>query len=219
MAINICQGKEYFQCGKRVEKKVSSFTLIELVTVIALVSVFSLFLVKLNFTAGNENHRIEEAILLLAASCDRAHGQAIGGNIYVKIFIDTSSDLKFRRVAIMKQKGNTWQTEHESILPERTFILSQDNCKEWLDNASPSAYTYVEEENILQGETVNGYGFIFTPEGHLSDAKTTILGIGYGAKVGGDITLKKDVNIYGLLITAMGSRIVLESKGAIKGAI
>ena len=46
-----------------------------------------------------------------------------------------------------------------------------------------------------------------------------VLGIGYGAKVGNDIKLKKDVNIRGLLITVIGKGIILESKNAIKEAI
>jgi hypothetical protein len=187
--------------------------------VIALVSVFLFFLVRLNVTAGDENHRIKTAVLLLTSSFDSVRGQAIADNTYVKIFIDTSSDLKFRRLAIMKKTRNTWKTEHEIVLPERTFILSRSDFSAYLDNADLSAYVYVEEEVILQGESIGGYGFIFDPEGHLSNAKVAILGIGYGTKVGDDIKIKKDINICGLLITAMGSGVILESKSAIKEAI
>jgi hypothetical protein len=203
-----------------VEGKVNSFTLIELVTVIALISVFLFFLIKLNITAGNESRQVKTAALLLASGFDDAHGQAIVGNTYVKLFIDTSSHWKFQRIAIMKQKNNAWEVEREILLPERAFILPlNDFLQYFVDGKNLSTYTYSEESNTLQGETVKGYRFIFDSEGHLSPAAATILGIGYGAKVSNNIELKKDINIYGLFITAMGNTIVLESKSAIEEAI
>jgi prepilin-type N-terminal cleavage/methylation domain-containing protein len=195
------------------------FTLIELVTVIALVSIFLLFLVKLNITGDNEGQRVRAAALIFASSFDGARGQAIAGNTYAKVFLDTSSDLKFRRIAIMKQIQDAWKVEREILLPERTFILSSSDFAKCLDNADLSAYPYPEEEANLQGETVNGYCFTFTPEGCLSSATAAILGIGYGTEIGNEIKIKQDTNIYGLLITAMGKGVTLESKNAIKEAI
>jgi hypothetical protein len=202
-----------------VGRKVGSFTLVELVTVVALASIFLFFLVKLNVATGNEIQQIKTAALFLASSFDEAYGQAIASNTYVKIFIDTSSDLKFRRVAIIKQTKNTWKTEREIILPERTFVLPLDEFSKYLDNRDLSAYAYAEGKVILHGETIDGYCFVFGPEGHLSNGTTAIFGIGYGAKVGNDIKLKKDANIYGLFIAATGRRIILNSKNAIKEAI
>lgn len=200
-------------------EEANGFTLIELVTVIALVSIFLLFLVKLNVTGNNEGQQVKAAALILASSFDGTRGQAIAGNTYAKVFLDTSSDLKFRRIAIIKQMQNVWKTEREILLPERTFVLSPADLAEYLDNADLSAYPYSEEKAVLQEEVVDGYCFTFTPEGHLSHAVTAILGIGYGAKVGDEIKIKKDTNICGLLVTAMGKGIILESKKVIKEAI
>jgi prepilin-type N-terminal cleavage/methylation domain-containing protein len=200
-------------------ERVKGFTLIELVTVIALVSMFLLFLVKLNITGSNEGQQVRATALILASSFDGARGQAIAGNTYAKIFFDTSSDLKFRRMAVIKQTQNVWKTEREILLPERTFVLSPSNLAECLDNANLSAYPYPEESAILQGEDVDGYCFTFTPEGCLFHGAAAILGIGYGTKVGDDIKIKQDTNIYGLLVTTMGKGVTLESKNAIKGAI
>jgi prepilin-type N-terminal cleavage/methylation domain-containing protein len=202
-----------------VREEANGFTLIELVTVIALVSIFLLFLVKLNITGNNEGQQVKAAALILASSFDGTRGQAIAGNTYAKVFLDTSSDLKFRRIAIIKQTQNVWKTEREILLPERTFVLSPNDLAECLNNTDLSAYPYPEEEAILQGEIVDGYCFTFTPEGHLSHAAAAILGIGYGVKASDEIKIKKDTNIYGLLVTAMGKRVILESKNAIKGAI
>ncbi|MDR1590743.1 MAG: hypothetical protein LBR92_01975 [Puniceicoccales bacterium] len=202
-----------------VGRKINSFTLIELITVITLVSIFLFFLVQLNVTGNNENQQIKTAIALLASSFDNAREQAIAGNIYAKIFIDTSSDLKFRRIAIIKQTKNGWITEREILLPEHTFIIPLDNLSKHLDNKDLSGYTYLDEEAVLQGESVSGYDFTFTPEGRLFSGAATIIAIGYGAKVGNGIKLKKDTNISGLMVTVMGSRVILESKDAIKGAI
>jgi hypothetical protein len=88
-----------------------------------------------------------------------------------------------------------------------------------LDDLDLSAYPYPEEVANLQGETIHGYCFTFTPEGCLSPATAAILGIGYGTKTGNGIKIKQDTNIYGLLVTVMGKWVVLESKNAIKEAI
>jgi hypothetical protein len=73
--------------------------------------------------AGNETQQVKVAALLLALGFDEAGGRAIEGNTYAKVFIDTSSDLKFRRVMVMQQRQNSWKTEREILLPERTFVL------------------------------------------------------------------------------------------------
>ncbi|MDR1367012.1 MAG: hypothetical protein LBJ13_03875 [Puniceicoccales bacterium] len=200
-------------------EKVNSFTLIELVTVIALVSISLFFLIKLNVAAGNESRQVRTAALLLASSFDDTRGQAIVGNSYVKLFIDTSSHRKFQRIAIMKQRNNTWEAEREILLPERTFIFPFNDLSQYLVGGQ-SLSSYFEESNILQGEAVDGYCFIFDPAGHLSSPATAaILGIGYGTRVNNSVELKKDINIYGLFITLMGSGIILESKSAIEEAI
>ncbi|MDR0678403.1 MAG: hypothetical protein LBF44_02600 [Holosporaceae bacterium] len=201
-----------------VGEKVSSFTLIELVTVIALVSIFLFFLIKQNVTVGNETQQVKVAALLLALGFDEARGRAIEGNTYAKVFVDGSSDLKFRRVMVMKQTQNSWKAEREILLPERTFVLSLNDLSEYLGGGS-LPYVYTEDQVIWQGEPIDGNCFIFNPEGYLSNVAPVVLGIGYGAKVGNDIKLKKDVNIRGLLITVTGKGIILESKNAIKEAI
>jgi prepilin-type N-terminal cleavage/methylation domain-containing protein len=196
-----------------------AFTLIELVTVVALVAMSLLFLVKSEVLGNGENRQVKAAMALLASSFESARGQAIAGNTYAKIFIDTSSNLKFRRIAIIKQTKNGWITEREILLPDRTFIMELDDLSQCLDNEDLSEYTYPEEEAVLHGETVRGYGFTFTPEGRLSTGTATVLAIGYGTKVGNGINLKKDTNISELMVTIMGSVMILESKSAIKGTI
>ncbi|MDR1906799.1 MAG: prepilin-type N-terminal cleavage/methylation domain-containing protein [Puniceicoccales bacterium] len=221
MAFSICQSVEYFQHWDPMGQKdcSSGFTLIELVAVIALVSASLFFLVKLNVTSGNENQQVKAATLLLASGFDSARGQAIAGNTYAKVVIDTSSNLMFRRVVLMKQSLNIWVVEREILLPERTFILPLDRLSEWLGGDNLSAYAYLEEEAIVQGTVIDGYHFTFNPEGRLSDSATAILGIGYGTKVNNGIKFKKDINIYGLFITSAGQGVILDSKNAIKGAI
>jgi competence protein ComGC len=202
-----------------VGRKVNGFTLIELVMIVALVVMFSFFLIKLNIAAGNERQQIKTATALLALSFSEAHDQAIAGNTYAKVVVDISSSLKFRRIAIMKQKNNDWISEKEIILPERTFVLSWDIFNECLGDKDLETYTYDEEAVVLQGIKEKGYYFVFGPDGRLFHPATAILGISYGAKVGDEIEIKQNTSICGLFIASTGQGIILNSKDAIKEAI
>jgi hypothetical protein len=177
--------------------------------------------VKLNVTAGNENRQVKIAASLLASSLDDARNRAIAGNTYAQIAIDVSSDHKFRRIAMMKQFQGDWMAEREILLPERTFVMPLNALAERLDNKDLAPYKYFEADVILQGATVSSYTFTFNPEGHLCDSNSasTILGVGYGAKIGDGIIFKKDINIYGIFITLAGQNVILESKDAIEEAI
>jgi prepilin-type N-terminal cleavage/methylation domain-containing protein len=196
------------------------FTLLELITVIALISLFIFFLIKLNITSDSENQQLKIAATTLTSCFDDGRNQAILGNIYTRIAIDISSNFMFRRVIMMKQFQDNWLIEREIFLPGKIFILPLNVLSEYLEK-DLSRYHYWEEEVILPEGNVNTYTFIFNPEGYLdnTDLGNSVLGIGPGVLQSESIKLKKDVNVYSILITTAGRSIILESKNAMKEAL
>jgi hypothetical protein len=200
-------------------KQKLSFTLLELVTVIALVSLLLVFLSKLNFSSQNSNLAVKSAVKILASSLDSVRAQAISNNNFACLAIDIASAYKFRRIAIYRRgSDDSWIAEHILILPERTFIIPIDELSNYLDGQDLSPYRYEEENFPMNGEAINCYSFVFSGEGILCNVErnSTIIAIGYGINHGENVQMDKDSILAGVFMVPTGQQVILESKTAIK---
>jgi prepilin-type N-terminal cleavage/methylation domain-containing protein len=220
----ICQKTKILQIPPQVGKikQKSGFTLMELVTAIALLSVFLVFLLKLNFSAQSAHQAVRSAVKILASSLDNARLRAIGDNNFTCLAIDTASAYKFRRIALYRrEKDDSWAAEQVIMLPERTFVIPLDELSRHLDGRDLSPYTYAEEQLRINGEAVDCYSFIFDRRGILcnGDRNSAIIAIGYGTSREGSVQVDSDSPLMGVLVIPTGQRVVLESKAAVEEAI
>jgi prepilin-type N-terminal cleavage/methylation domain-containing protein len=200
----------------------SGFTLVELVSVIALLSMLLVFLLKLNVSSQDAHQAVQLAIKMLAASLDNVRAQAIGGNHLTALAIDIASTYKFRRIALYgKKRDGSWAGEQVLLLPERTSILGIGELSRYLDDQDLSAYAYVDEKFPINGEAVDCYPLIFDGEGVLCNMarNCAIIAVGYDVRPGERVGAASDSAPMGLLIVPTGQRVILASKSAMKEAL
>jgi hypothetical protein len=194
----------------------------ELVTAIALLSVFLVFLLKLNFSAQSAHQAVSSAIKILASSLDSARLRAIGDNNFTCLAIDTASTYKFRRIALYRrERDDSWAAEQVVMLPERTFIIPIGELSRYLGGRDLSPYAYAEEPLRINGEAVDCYSFIFDRQGILCNGErnNAIIAIGYGASRDGSVQMDSDSPLMGVLVVPAGQQVILESRAAITEAI
>jgi hypothetical protein len=193
----------------------------ELVTSIALLSVFLVFLMKLNFSSQSAHRAVRSAIKILASSLDNARLRAIGDNNFICLAIDAASAYKFRRIALYRrEKDGSWAAEQVVMLPERTFVMPIGELSRHLDR-DLSSHAYAEEPLRINGESVNCYRFIFDWQGILCNMErnSAIIAVGYGTSREGSVQMDSDSPLMGVLVVPTGQQVILESKAAIKEAI
>jgi prepilin-type N-terminal cleavage/methylation domain-containing protein len=201
-----------------VRKRSSGFTLIELLTVIVLLLLFSMFLAKLNFSSSESGQVLKLAAKTLAESLDSVRSQAIANNTDACMLIDTGSSYKFRRLILCRKDiASNWIPKHIMFLPEKFFVLPQSTLSEYL-NEDLSESPYVEEEFIINGNSVSGYSFVFNNRGKLCNLarNTALIAVANGTKDGDDILFDNNSNPIGIFILPQGRQIILESKNAMK---
>ncbi|MDR2806740.1 MAG: prepilin-type N-terminal cleavage/methylation domain-containing protein [Puniceicoccales bacterium] len=200
------------------------FTLIELVTVIGLVSIFLVLLVKFSSSPHNSHQLIRLGIQTLTAMIDNARSLAIFNNNYTCLTIDIASPYKFRRIIIYRcSNDGSWIAECVVILPERIYIVPLDTLAASLGR-SLSNDRYAESTFSLNGEIVDGYTFIFDSAGiliNIEDGRPSngaIIAIGSDIKRKEAIQIDSDAPLMGVFIIPGGQQIILTSKEAIKEA-
>ncbi|MDR3317557.1 MAG: prepilin-type N-terminal cleavage/methylation domain-containing protein [Puniceicoccales bacterium] len=197
------------------------FTLMELVTVIAILSSLLLFLVKINFSGNDASQSIKLAIKMLAANFDNARTQAISHNFSTCLAIDTdvNSKYQYRRIAIYYIQNNIWKLQQIVILPERTFVIPFTNLTTIFTSlSSQSSYTYLEGECSINGEDISCYYFEFNNGGIMSKGGR-LIGVGYGELDGSNVIIGEDGGVMGVFILGNGQQLILESKSAIEGIL
>ena len=189
----------------------------ELITVVAVLSVFLAFLAKLNLFSNDGHRTVKQATMILASSLNEARTQAILNNRFVCVAVDISSDYKFRRIVIAARKNDTtWKNERVIILPERNFIMPLNILSTHLDGKDLSPYQYTSESLSINGETATCFMFIFNHSGTLLGEKNAIIAVSYGSKQGEDVFIKPDAPLMGVFIASTGQQFILESRKIIQ---
>jgi hypothetical protein len=194
----------------------------ELVTAIALLSVFLVFLVRLNFSAQSAHQAVRSAVKILAASLDNARLRAIGDGNFTCLAIDIASAHKFRRIALYRmEKDDSWAAEQVVMLPERTFVMPLGELSRCLDDRDLSPYIYAEERLRINGEAVDCYRFIFDRREILcsGERNSAIIAVGYGTNREGSVQMDSDSPLMAVLVLPTGQRVILDSKAAMMEAI
>lgn len=149
------------------------FTLLELLTVVVILSLSLLFFSKYNRSSGNK--LVATSFRMCENLIESAKMDAIMSASKVRFFVnnDTASD-KFRRqlgYCLLDSDGN-WQLKREIILPDKTICLGPSIWKSFdpeISDQEIEIYTWAQENFSIRGSSLSVEYFELNSEGNPID--------------------------------------------------